>query len=411
MASAAWKVDVGSGYATPPQTTTGGTTITLKLDSVTGADKGIEWKCTGTHNSTVPIATIQALMDAGLGGTPNGQTCSFALPAGTGQNYIFQCTVNNGKDANGEDSAALVQTGSVNVLNDAGAIPIAINEDLEVNSTHGVVPRLNAALNNTGGLTAPANPADDNKIAIGSGGDLAYSSATLSSSALALGSRNITTTGNISGAACTLTGTLTGVDADFSGDVTANSLTTGGSPPTGVEVGLENAGQIAWNGASSGTATLELNSYNVLEYTSVSGHSSEVASEGWSGGTSVSKKFRKVTTNSTDDTSITQALASGQAGVLVTHLTAFDQAAPTTNRLSASWQQAVSNDGGTINFGSVVAAGTAEQSGDAANWVGTWSDGGSNSMLLTLDPDTGSGAGTLTITWFVTVELTHGSLS
>lgn len=390
MASAAWKVDVGSGYATPPQTTTGGATITLKLDSVTGASGGIEWKCTGTHNSTVPVATIQALIDAGLGGTPNGQTCSFTLPAGTGQNYIIQCTVNGGKDANGEDSSALVYTGSVNVLNDAGAIPLAINEDFEVNSTHGVVPRINTALNNLGALTAPVSGTDDNKIAIASSGDLAYSSATLSGSALALGSRNVTTTGNISG-----------TDGTFTGDVTANSFdTSGGGAPSGYAIGLENTSEQAWAGFSSGTVKISVDEDDDFIMTFLSGATRRF--DGATGANGRDDRYRVTTASTTPDTSITQGVASGSFSILRATVVSVDQVAPTTNYRAESFDVLAINVGGTITVSSKVAP-TVVSAGFGSGWTAAWSDAGSNVARLTL---TGS---VTNQSWLVIVETLAGS--
>lgn len=387
MASAEFEISIaGGGYADSPQDGSGGDAVILRLKSVTGVSGGIRWRCIGTHDSSVTIASIQALMDAGLGGTPYGQTCSFTLPAGTGQGYLIECTVNGGIDANGVAQSALVQNGIVGVLNSQGVAPVVLNETFERDPTHGVVGRINTALNTAGGggLSAPANPADDgkvaiasggdlsysllananvatsaaiavtklasgtanqivktnsggtalehgliananidtaaamavtklangtanqflrtnsggtaaewatvtlatlpadpaddNKIAIGSSGNLAYSAATLDGTELDLVARDLSTTGDIFAANATFTAVLTGVDADFSGDVTAASLdTSNGTAPTGAEVGLVNEGAIRWAGFASGYADVYLDSLDRLVHENVDGDQFQLA--------------------------------------------------------------------------------------------------------------------------------------
>ena len=235
------------------------------------------------------------------------------------------------------------------------------------------------------GLSSPANPTDDGKILVATAGNYALSDARMSPTLLDLGARNISSTGHI----------------DLSN----------GLAPTGFGFSLKNAEYIGWAGASGGNAYVGLDSNNRYSFTSVTGHSSEITPDGFSGGTSICPKYKVTTTNSTTNTSIVIPFPISQVGKILTSVVAFDQFAPTTNRFSRVWHHAIDNEDGIIQIGTALNMGTPEQSGDAANWSTTWSDNGSNGLLLTLNPNTGGGAGDLFITWIVEIEFTSGSLS
>lgn len=189
-----------------------GATVSMTLLSTSGANS-IVWEVLGSSHTDVPDTTLV------YSGTPNGQTCTFTFmadPGGSeGRSVRVRCTVT---DSAGNQSR---QSAVVGVLNGNSLLPIAAGEEQERSETHGWAPEVNKALASTGGgggggyttvqdegvsvtarttmnftgagvsvadtggkttvtipggttVNLPANPADDGKVAIASGGNLSY---------------------------------------------------------------------------------------------------------------------------------------------------------------------------------------------------------------------------------------------
>ncbi len=201
-ASANHQIDPGTGtFGASPQEALNGATIILRIDSVSGV-RSIRWRCTGTQAAADTVASIQALLDAGLGGSPTGQTATITIPAGIAKAFGFELQVNNGVDESGDTVANLTQTSGLYVLNSATERPFFVGETFEENATHGTTERLNTALDGgagaagslaatlaigqvTGGLDIQMSSGDDilglgagtdhtlgfNAVAPGTGGD------------------------------------------------------------------------------------------------------------------------------------------------------------------------------------------------------------------------------------------------
>lgn len=532
MVSAAYEASIaGGGYVDLPQTAAGGDAIILRVKSTTGVNT-VSWRCYGTHDSATSVATIQALLDAGLGGSPNGQTCSFTLPAGTEQAYGIECKVNDGKDAEGNSDAAMVAKGGIYVLNPAGARPFFSGETTEENATHGTTGRLNAALAGVSApaVTAPTDPGEDTRIAVASGGDLIYPTVTVTGSTVDAATRAITTTGVVNGGQLQADAEI--VADTSSGDLTVGSASNTGSMlhdvPTGetyswsvnsvaamdlsstqLSLGARNLGMTGYithgsspadtgdlrfthgfsmQGATSGSTTaVRLFSWGIestnlwqlgrsshqgiiagsvlqfqttsthfrisstglqlgnaadhgggvvvvgvdnattepttnpsdgaiwwsytdapIKARSAAGHITMAAAHGFSGGRTKVHEFRVETSGTTPADTGNIALASGDCGVLSVEIVAFDQAAPSTNRLEASGNLAVNNASGTISVSNSGAPNgpTPTADGAASAWTAVVSDAGSGNIKIAL-----TGSGSLDVTWIVRARLTSGSLA
>lgn len=141
-ASASYQLRVNAGSYAAADTAVDaseGDTITARLVSVEGINgSDITWTIFGTHGGTAPALTE--------GGTPSGQEVSFTVPgslAPDGGAYGLQCDVNGGSVVT--KKSATTSKSAVYVANSASARPMFYGETNEGNSTHGVVPRLNAA--------------------------------------------------------------------------------------------------------------------------------------------------------------------------------------------------------------------------------------------------------------------------
>lgn len=214
MASADFTID---GNSLPGAvSTTYGATVDLALVSTSGV-RTIAWSIVGVSASGTAEPTITPA------GAPSGATASFAMPSdpggGLGRSFLVECRINGGVDSEGTTQAAYTVRGIVGAPNDAGLIPVPVGEYLERDATQGWTDIFNAALAASGGggsLTAPSNPADNNKVAIASAGDLTYAllaNANVSASAAIagtkispdFGSQNVLTTGKLALGTSTLT--------------------------------------------------------------------------------------------------------------------------------------------------------------------------------------------------------------
>jgi hypothetical protein len=201
--SAAFTVN---GLANPAtHTTTYGATVTCVLQSITGVNS-IVWEILAVSHPGVSSPTIVR------SGTPNGQTATFTMVSdggdSQGRSVLIRCTVTDSTGTIARQSAI------VGVANSEGLVPICPGEETERSSTHGWAPVINQALGlvgGGGGLTPPANPADNGKLAYAASGDLVYSSIKATGSALDLASNNLLTTGNIQiGSSVSTTGDIRG---------------------------------------------------------------------------------------------------------------------------------------------------------------------------------------------------------
>lgn len=116
-------------------------TVNLALVSLTDV-RTISWSIASTSKAGVTAPTITP------GGSPTGATASFTMPAdpgdGLGRSFIVQCTV---AGAGTTATHRMV----VGAANDAGILPICVDETTERNATHGWSGRLNEALAASGG--------------------------------------------------------------------------------------------------------------------------------------------------------------------------------------------------------------------------------------------------------------------
>lgn len=149
-------------------------TIDLALVSTSGV-RTVAWSVVGKSRNAAVNPTITPA------GSPLGATASFnmgASPGGTlGVSFLIQCVVNGGTDDEGIEDSNLTKRAVVGVANGAGIVPVAFGETLERDAALGYTEEFNSALNAAGGggsLSAPADPGDDGKVAIASGGDLSY---------------------------------------------------------------------------------------------------------------------------------------------------------------------------------------------------------------------------------------------
>jgi hypothetical protein len=175
--------------------TTYGSTVDLALVSDTGVNV-VAWTIQGTSHESFTAPTITPA------GSPSGKTASFAMPAdpggGEGRSVLIKCTVTD--PALNQAVAYRV----VGVVNDAGVVPIAAGEENHRSATHGWIEPINTALSVTGGggggLTAPADPGDDLKVAYADSGDLSYADIKIvnGGGSLAIGA-TVAAAGNIRG--------------------------------------------------------------------------------------------------------------------------------------------------------------------------------------------------------------------
>lgn len=152
--SAAFTVNGNPNPAT--HTTTYGATVTLALTSIVGASS-IQWSIVGTSDSSISSPTITPA------GSPSGSTATFAFPSdpgtGRGRSVLVKCLVSDGTVSGAlrdEDEGThwAVQYALIGVAAANAVVPIAVNEGLHRNATHGWIEVLNSAL--TGGDEASA---------------------------------------------------------------------------------------------------------------------------------------------------------------------------------------------------------------------------------------------------------------
>lgn len=123
MASSAFSIN---SISVPQSTgiavsTTFGATVTLTIDSITGASS-IAWSIVGVNDPSTSVPTITA------SGTPTGATATFTAGSdpgnGKGLSYLIRCRVTDG---NGQ---RYYSYGVVGVKNAGGFVPFAAGEDL-----------------------------------------------------------------------------------------------------------------------------------------------------------------------------------------------------------------------------------------------------------------------------------------
>jgi hypothetical protein len=117
-------------------------TVTLAIASL--AYNTISWSIVGSSKSGESTPTIT------LGGTPNGSTATFSMPASPGddlgRSFRVKCRVT---DALGNES---VQYGIVGAVNGNGLLPVTVGEEGgERNATHGWTEVFNAGIATAGG--------------------------------------------------------------------------------------------------------------------------------------------------------------------------------------------------------------------------------------------------------------------
>lgn len=221
MASATWQVSLNGGAFAPIDggvNAAPGDVVTMRLASTTGV-QSVSVRCYGTHAEAVSTASIEALWT--LGGAPRGSEVTWTIPAGVGQAYGIEFTVNGGRQGR-DPMAAWISRGGIYVLAGNGERLIFAGETTEASATHGYVERLNGAIDGSGGgavssvfgrtgavvatagdydasdvtndssvsgatvkdaletllsgggLTPPTDPGDDYALAVAYGGDLTY---------------------------------------------------------------------------------------------------------------------------------------------------------------------------------------------------------------------------------------------
>jgi hypothetical protein len=135
-----------NGNATPPELAVAASSlVTLALTSTSGV-RTIAWSIVGNSSDLLVNPTITPA------GSPLGATATFTMPSGTGQAYLVQCLVNNGRDDEGVEDGALKKRAIIGVVNGAGFVPFAFGEELE-RGDYGYLEALNA-LGDLGGTPA-----------------------------------------------------------------------------------------------------------------------------------------------------------------------------------------------------------------------------------------------------------------
>lgn len=128
MPSASFTVNT---LATPPErAVAAGSTVALALVSTSGVNT-VQWSFVSDSADALSTPTITT------GGTPDGATASFTMPAGAAQGFIVQCIINNGTDAEGNPQSAYTKKALIGVVGAAGIIPATLGEKYERDSVYG----------------------------------------------------------------------------------------------------------------------------------------------------------------------------------------------------------------------------------------------------------------------------------
>lgn len=138
MVSAAFTINNLSS----PQTVTSGSTVTLRLTTVTGVSS-VEWTFHGYYPDDLTVPAVAR------SGSPAGSTATFTAPTdsdGYGIALGITCTINNGKIA-GVVSSDCSSLGRLSIKDNTGEIPIGFpGEQLESNGSSGWGRELNRQL-------------------------------------------------------------------------------------------------------------------------------------------------------------------------------------------------------------------------------------------------------------------------
>jgi hypothetical protein len=145
------ELDVGSGFGPPGDSAVAApsATVVARITDPLGLSQ-ILWENFGTHDpAQPPLVPV-------LGGSPNGETATFTLPAGAGQAYGIRAR------AIKDNQLVAAPTNAVYVLYGNGERPAFVGETLELQNTHGRVPDFNRLIqSNLIGIVVSSNPPVD----------------------------------------------------------------------------------------------------------------------------------------------------------------------------------------------------------------------------------------------------------